>query len=125
MAGMMIMKRFLHALRQYKVLPYFVLFLGLALSIHGYQHTRPVEWSHQGVILALHAHESSGKHVHHPDHVYDHLRHYEQLVNRLLLLRQIAARSALRLSTYSLLMVNDIFKPPRKQHEPSFMNPVF
>ena len=125
MAGMMIMKRFLHALRRYKVLPYLVLFLGLALSIHGYQHIRPVEWSHQGVTLALHSHESSGKHVHHPDHVYDHLRHYEQLVNPLLLLKQIAARSALRLSTYSLLMVNDIFKPPRKQHEPSFMNPVF
>ena len=111
----MIMKRFLHSLRQYKVLPYLVLLLGLALSIHGYQHNRPVEWSHQGVILAFHANESSGKHVHHPDHVYDHLRQYDQLVNRLLLLRQIAERSPLRLSTYSLLMVNDIFKPPRKQ----------
>lgn len=82
---------------------------------NGYQHTRPVEWSHQGVILALHSYESSGKHVHHPDHVYDHLRRYKQLVNCLLLLRQIAARSALRLSNYSLLMANDIFKPSRKQ----------
>lgn len=120
MAGMMIMKRFQHFLQQYHMLPYVVVLLGFALCVHGHQYLRPVELASQSGHLAVHSHESSGKHIHHADHVYDHLRHYEQLVNRLLLLKPVAMASVRCISTYYFLRVSDIFKPPKNSTHPVF-----